>query len=310
MPRGDGPSLGLGHDSSLGSTPSLLIDWYSQVSLNTSGYQPSFFIMYCQWLVNGQPFNSTFMDLLEEKKIAITPVIECSKPAKKKRRGPIPGSIRGPYKGRESYTPYYLGANHINRRRRGYVRQHYRATFTKSRDTLITQRRVVRSDPQSKTSRQYELKQRILDITGSRLHKRNSSGFTGVSFKPNKQRWAFDVRVEFFGCRKNIGRYTDVHEAAAAYDLYVSQILRPLGALNQLNYENGRIAADYLCSKWDNFDDSWDFPTVANIAPAVKAKPIATTPIFAPINTPSLNSYSLTSFTVPEFDLDTFSSIV
>lgn len=68
----------------------------------------------------------------------------------------------------------------------------------------------------------------------------NSSGYIGVSFIPRAGKWL--AAVESWGLVKKIGTYDEPDIAALARDLYVLDILRPLGAVHTLNAELGLIS--------------------------------------------------------------------
>lgn len=130
----------------------------------------------------------------------------------------------------------------------------------------------------------------LFGVQGVKSQRKSRSGYSGISFKTSSSKWKWEVRIEVGGFRKAIGHYSCAKEAAAAYDLYVSQIVIPIGGLSKrpfLNYEAGLIEKNYLCEPWDDFDDSWDFPTVDNIAKPVKpVEPVL-------FKTPNLSYYPL-----------------
>lgn len=236
------------------------------------------------------PWNPTLIDLISTGDISVS----------------LPLYRRGPYKGRSGYSKWYERYSIL-----GIVPEKYRKEQA-HRDYGLSGSKMRKAEVNAKHRMIAGVAERLkierLGVPvpfGPRYHSPrtgNRSGMTGITFKTNNtRRWGWDVRVEYLGIRANIGKYSDMFEAAAAYDLYVSQCLRPLGCRAALNYEQGKVSKNHLCEHWIDFDDSWDFPTIANMPgprPAVVATPILRG---VSSDTPDLSHYSLYSYGIEPF---------
>lgn len=78
----------------------------------------------------------------------------------------------------------------------------------------------------------------------TKLTSLNTSGYLGVSFimvGPHGPDWRFKASVRAWNQRIHIGFYTDAVDAAIARDLYVYDILRPIGSSHTTNVELGLL---------------------------------------------------------------------
>lgn len=195
---------------------------------------------------------------------------------------------RGPYKGRTDYTRGRSKCTRIievkTRTRLEYNRQR-RLTRNFQNSPSFTPLRFYKRKKQP-----YKKYPRSGDPRPIKsLIKTNRSGYIGVCFslqkigRDKKRFWGkWDAKVECYGLRRHIGYYADPKIAAIAHDVYILEIIRPLGGKNITNVELGILKPSDV------------IPSL--ITPGLLLAPVIDSPPHIPLPEPHIDDFDWDKF--------------